>query len=45
MERIKLALQEARISVSVRGDAIRVSPHVYNSLDDVQKLTQTLINA
>lgn len=45
MERIKVALQEARISVSVRGDAIRVSPHVYNSLDDVQKLTQTLINA
>jgi selenocysteine lyase/cysteine desulfurase len=36
----RLAAQ--RIHVSVRGDGIRVAPHLYNDLSDVARLTATL---
>jgi selenocysteine lyase/cysteine desulfurase len=36
------ALESARVSVSVRGDAIRVSPHVYNDAADVDRLLEVL---
>lgn len=42
MEKIKLRLQQNKISVSVRGDAIRVSPNVYNSESDLAKLVKAL---
>lgn len=35
-------LEEARVLVSVRGNAIRVSPHVYNSEEDVARLLSVL---
>lgn len=42
IEKIKLQLQKNRISVSVRGNAIRVSPHLYNSEDDLMKLVKAV---
>ncbi len=35
-------LGEARVFVSVRGDSIRVSPHVYNDADDIARLLELL---
>jgi selenocysteine lyase/cysteine desulfurase len=35
-------LADARVHVSVRGDAIRVSPNVYNSEDDAARLIEVL---
>jgi len=40
--KIKLRLKKNKISVSVRGDAIRVSPNVYNSESDVMRLVKVL---
>lgn len=42
MEKIKLQLQKNKISVSVRGSAIRVSPHLYNSEADLMKLVKAV---
>ncbi len=42
MEKTKLRLKENKISVSVRGDAIRVSPNVYNTENDLMKLVKVL---
>lgn len=35
-------LEEERVYVSIRGDAIRVSPHVYNGEDDAVRLIEVL---
>lgn len=35
-------LREASVYVSVRGDAVRISPHVYNTTDDVDRLLDVL---
>ncbi len=35
-------LADARVHVSVRGDAIRISPNVYNSEDDAARLIEVL---
>jgi len=35
-------LAAAGVHVSVRGDSIRVSPHVYNTVDDVNRLLSAL---
>ena len=45
LERIKISLANAGISVSMRGSAIRVSPHVYNDKNEVNKFVKTLISA
>lgn len=37
-------LEKNKIIVSVRGDAIRVSPNVYNTADDIEALTGILKN-
>ncbi len=42
MEKLKAKLSENNISVSVRGDAIRVSPYLYNDANDVQKFVNIL---
>ncbi len=42
IEKVKLALQKNKISVSVRGDAIRVASHLYNSESDLMKLVKGL---
>ncbi|MGB0839970.1 MAG: aminotransferase class V-fold PLP-dependent enzyme, partial [Chitinophagales bacterium] len=38
IKRLKQILAEQQVYVSVRGNAIRVSPHVYNTATDVAKL-------
>jgi selenocysteine lyase/cysteine desulfurase len=38
-------LAESRVYVSVRGDSIRVSPHLYNTPADIERLFTTLANA
>lgn len=42
MEAIKKALDKENILVSFRGDSIRISPNVYNSQDDFDKLVEVL---
>lgn len=44
-EKIKKSLMKNKISVSFRGDAIRVSPNVYNSESDLMKLVRALQSA
>lgn len=44
MEVIKKHLTEERIYVSVRGNSIRVSPHLYNSEQDFEKLLNAFQN-
>ncbi len=45
MDRIKSSLRQYNVSVSIRGDAIRVSPHVYNHEGDTQALYRALTEA
>ncbi len=42
MDRAKKNLQEAKVFVSYRGDAIRVSPNVYNDAKDLERLVGAL---
>ncbi|GHM99936.1 aminotransferase [Cytophagales bacterium WSM2-2] len=42
VEKIKQQLQKNKISISLRGDAIRISTHLYNSENDVMKLVKAL---
>jgi selenocysteine lyase/cysteine desulfurase len=42
MDKLKIAIQKNNISVSLRGDAIRVAPHLYNDEQDVEKLVTVL---
>jgi selenocysteine lyase/cysteine desulfurase len=41
-ERLQDALRRRRVSVSVRGDAVRISPHVYNDEADAAALVSAL---
>lgn len=43
MSKIKEALINENIIVSYRGDAIRVAPNVYNTVDEVKKLEEILL--
>jgi selenocysteine lyase/cysteine desulfurase len=43
-DKIKKALVKNKISVSFRGDAIRVSPHLYNREADLMKLVRVLVS-
>lgn len=45
MERLMEAISGANISVSRRGSAIRISPHVYNDATDLEVLTQVFVSA
>ena len=40
---LKSKLSQANINVSVRGDAVRVSPHVYNTKEDMARLAEVLV--
>ena len=42
MDKIKSDLSEANVFVSYRGDAIRVSPNVYNDTNDLATLVNVL---
>lgn len=39
---IKHRLADEKVVISFRGDCIRVSPHVYNSKEDIMKLVEVL---
>lgn len=41
---VKSVLEKENILVSFRGDSIRVSPNVYNSGEDLHKLTEALLS-
>ncbi|HEX4599376.1 MAG TPA: aminotransferase class V-fold PLP-dependent enzyme [Burkholderiaceae bacterium] len=42
LQALRRALQDGHVYVSVRGDAIRVSPHVYNDQIDIDHFAQVL---
>lgn len=42
MERLKGALQRENVSTSLRGSALRISPHLYNDVEDVEALRRAL---
>jgi selenocysteine lyase/cysteine desulfurase len=42
MEGLKVALQREGVSTSLRGSALRVSPHVYNDEEDMEALRRAL---
>jgi selenocysteine lyase/cysteine desulfurase len=43
LDTLKQALQDANVAVSVRGDAVRISPNVYNDEADIDALSRVLI--
>ncbi|MEM6427981.1 MAG: aminotransferase class V-fold PLP-dependent enzyme [Deinococcota bacterium] len=43
LDTLKQALQAANVAVSVRGDAVRVSPNIYNDEADIDALSRVLI--
>jgi len=43
LEKIKRGLKRKKISVSFRGDVIRISPNVYNTENDLMQLVKTII--
>ena len=45
VEKVKLSLQKNKVYVSFRGNAIRVSPYVYNDEADLRKLVRILTRA
>jgi selenocysteine lyase/cysteine desulfurase len=45
LERLHEALSQQQVMVSVRGDAVRVSPNVYNDRSDMEALVQALRQA
>lgn len=42
LEKLKTLLNKYRVSVSTRGDAIRIAPHVYNDEMDMRKLLKAM---
>ena len=42
VEKLKASLLEKKVFISFRGTSIRVSPHVYNNLDDIDRLLSCL---
>ncbi|MEX0723208.1 MAG: aminotransferase class V-fold PLP-dependent enzyme [Gracilimonas sp.] len=43
MEKIKAEFERQNILVSFRGDSIRISPNVYNTKEEFEKLVQALV--
>lgn len=41
-ENVSVQLAEQKVFVSVRGDCIRISPHLYNTEEDIQRLLEAL---
>lgn len=42
LERVKQALLDREVTVSYRGDSVRVSPNVYNRLEEMYRLLEAL---
>lgn len=45
MDRVSRELADRNVAVSFRGNAVRVSPHVYNDADDISHLMEALEHA
>ena len=45
LETLQAALARDRVTVSLRGSAVRVAPHVYNDADDIEVLRQAVLEA
>lgn len=45
MDKIREALLENNIHLSIRGSAIRISPHLYNDESDIEALSECLLSA
>jgi selenocysteine lyase/cysteine desulfurase len=43
VEKLQAELKAAHVSVSIRGNFIRISPNVYNDLRDIDALTNVLM--
>jgi selenocysteine lyase/cysteine desulfurase len=43
VEKLQTDLKAAKVSVSIRGDFMRISPNVYNDLRDIEALTRVLV--
>ncbi|MDW7692303.1 aminotransferase class V-fold PLP-dependent enzyme [Flammeovirgaceae bacterium SG7u.111] len=44
LEKVKEALQEKQVFVSYRGNSIRVSPHLYNTEEQLKLFVDTILN-
>jgi selenocysteine lyase/cysteine desulfurase len=44
VEKLQEKLKEKNISVSVRGDFVRISPHLYNDKNDIEALTRVFLS-
>lgn len=44
LEKIKNSLEREKIIVSIRGNAVRISPQVYNTAEDLGKLVDCLVD-
>jgi selenocysteine lyase/cysteine desulfurase len=45
VQRVSLALSEANVIASVRGSSIRISPHLHNNQQDVDRLLEAVASA
>ncbi len=45
MEKLKANFEKNNVKVSLRGNAIRIAPHVYNTSEDFEKLTTCFKNS
>ena len=43
IEKVKEKIKKKKISVSFRGNSMRVAPNVYNDEDDFEKLVKILL--
>lgn len=43
LDKIRERAKKRKISVSLRGDSMRISPHVYNTRADFEKLVETIL--
>ena len=45
LNRLKHSLEQEQVYVSLRGDAVRIAPHLYNDREDLKKLSDCLKSA
>ena len=45
LSRVRARLSERRVFVSIRGDTIRVTPHLYNDVEDMEAFVAALASA
>ena len=45
LSRVRARLSERRVFVSIRGDTIRVTPHLYNDMNDIEAFVAALASA